>query len=99
MILAWASSFNARAVSNARPASVSRLTARYKNSRHMLCPQKKRKNHKICPTKMQMSTTRYMYVRKNAKINVRHKIHCIFSRTYLDLVADTTGPSRTRALL
>ena len=53
MILAWASSFNARAVSNARPASVSRLTARYKNSRHMLCPQKKRKNQKIFPTKMQ----------------------------------------------
>ena len=63
---------------------------------------------------MQMSTTSYMYVRKNAKINVRHKIHCIrknnaktpylaadiyFLRTYLDLVADTTGPNITRALL
>ena len=60
MILARASSFNARAVSNARPASVSRLTARYKNSRHMLCPQKKTQKPQ------DMSD-------KNA--NVHHKIH------------------------
>ena len=64
---------------------------------------------------MQMSTTSYKYVRKKRKIkfppqdplyirkNNAKKAYLaadiFFSQTYLDLVADTTGPNSTRALL
>ena len=77
--------------------------------------KKNRKNHKICPTKMQMSTTSYMYVRKKlknkfppqdplyiSKNNVKKAYlaaDIFFSQTYLALDADTTGPNSTRALL
>ena len=79
-------------MSEKKPQKPQDMSDKNANVHHKLhvCPQK-RKNK--CPPQDPL------YIRKNSAKWAYLAADIFFSRTYLDLVADTAGPNSTRALL